>query len=243
MRGIILCGGTGSRLRPLSVVTNKHLLPVYNKPMIYWPIQTMVSSGIRDIMLVCGGNAAGEFLRVIGNGAQFGLKHIAYTYQHEPKGIADALSLAEEWADGEAVCVMLGDNILQNPFPNVVKDFDAKPEGAMIFLTPVAHPEWYGVVKLHKDGRVLEIVEKPKAPKSNLIAIGLYMYDDTVWHYISSIKPSQRNELEITDLNNRYLKLGKLRSHAIEGWWGDAGESIDVYLDTCNKVRELMAKP
>jgi len=242
MRGIILCGGMGTRLKPLTTVTNKHLLPVYDKPMIYWPIQSMVSSGIKDIMLVCGGNAAGEFLRVIGNGAQFGLKHIAYTYQHEPKGIADALSLAEEWADGEPVCVMLGDNILQRPFTKAVKEFDAKPEGARIFLAPVAHPEWYGVVRLRRDGSVLEIVEKPKVPKSNLIAIGLYMYDTTVWHYISSLKPSQRNELEITDLNNRYLKLGKLGSHTIEGWWGDAGESIEVYNDTCVKVREWASK-
>lgn len=236
MRGIILCGGTGSRLYPLTLCTNKHLLPVYNKPMIYYPIQNMVDSGIKDILLVCGGNAAGEFLRIIGNGAQFGLKHVAYTYQHEPKGIADALGLCEEWASGEPVCVMLGDNVLDQPFTEYVNDFNAHPEGARIFLTEVKNPELYGVVQVDDQGNVLEVVEKPKNPKSNLIAIGLYMYDSTVWDYIRSLVPSARNELEITDLNNRYLKMGSLKANKLNGWWADAGENIDTYLYTCNKV-------
>lgn len=236
IKGIILCGGTGSRLKPLTNVTNKHLLPVYNRPMIYYPIKSMVDSGIRDILLVCGGNAAGEFLRIIGNGAQFGLKHVAYTYQHEPKGIADALSLCEEWASNEPVCVMLGDNILENNFKEYVNDFNSNPTGARIFLTEVPNPECYGVVQMDNNGSVIEIIEKPKEPKSNHIAIGLYMYDSTVWEYIRSLVPSARNELEITDLNNRYLKMGSLKANKINGWWADAGESIDGYMESCCMV-------
>lgn len=233
IKGIILCGGTGSRLKPLTNVTNKHLLPVYDKPMIYYPIKNMVDSGIKDILLVCGGNAAGEFLRIIGNGAQFGLKHVAYTYQHEPKGIADALGLCEEWASNEPVCVMLGDNILENNFREYVSDFNNNPTGARIFLTDVKNPECYGVVQVDDEGNVLEIIEKPKEPKSNHIAIGLYMYDSTVWEYIRSLVPSARNELEITDLNNRYLRIGSLKANKISGWWTDAGESIDGYMESC----------
>jgi len=233
MRGIILAGGLGTRLHPLTKVTNKCLLPVYDKPMIYYPIQSLVDSGIRDILLVCGGNAVGEFLRIVGNGEEFGLKHVAYTYQKEAAGIAHALGLAEEWACGEPICVLLADNILEEPFSDAVQDFAANPEGARIFLTEVAHPEWYGVVAVDDQDRVLEIVEKPKEPKSNLIAIGLYMYDSGVWDFIRSLKPSRRNELEITDLNNRYLAQGRLRAHRINGYWADCGESIDCYLQSC----------
>lgn len=233
MRGIILCGGMGTRLHPLTVVTNKHLLPVYDRPMIYWAIQSMVSSSIKDILLVCGGNAAGEFLRLVGNGAQFGLKHVAYTYQHEPKGIADALGLCEEWACGEPICVLLGDNVIEKPFTQYVRQFEEDPQGARIFLTTVLHPERYGVVQTDLRGNVLEIVEKPKQPKTNLIAIGLYMYDSTVWEYIRSLVPSARNELEITDLNNRYLKMGQLKAHQLEGYWADCGESIQGYMESC----------
>jgi len=239
MRGIILAGGNGTRLKPLTNVLNKHLLPVYNKPMIYYPIQTLVKSGITDILLVVGGSCPGDFLRVLGNGEEFGLKHIAYTYQKESGGIAHALSLAEEWAYGEAVCVILGDNILQNPITEHVKAFAKQPYGGRIFTTEVANPEWYGVVETTRNGKISRIVEKPKKPISNMIAIGLYMYDVTLWDYIRSLKPSKRNELEITDLNNRYLKMGKLGGCKVKGWWGDAGESIDTYLDTCVKVREL----
>lgn len=241
MKGIILAGGLGTRLYPLTKVTNKCLLPVYNKPMIYYPIQTMVDSGINDILLVCGGNAAGEFLRILGNGEEFGLKHLHYTYQSEPRGIADALSLAEEWADGEPVTVILADNILEKPFPEKVKEFEAHPEGARIFLTEVEHPEWYGVVELNDKGKVLSIVEKPKEPKSNLVAIGVYMYDGGVWKYIRTLTPSARNELEITDLNNRYLARGKLKAFKTEGWWADCGESIDAYLNSCVKASQFNA--
>lgn len=238
MKAVILCGGTGSRLRPLTLVTNKHLLPVYNKPMIYYPIQTLVDSGIRDILLVCGGNAAGEFLRVLGNGEEFGLKHLSYTYQAEPLGIAHALGLAEEWAKGEPICVMLGDNILENNIKDEVHFFSADPSGARIFVTNVPHPEWYGVVDLSWDWCVRSIVEKPKEPQSHFIAIGVYMYDSTVWEYIRQLKPSKRNELEITDLNNHYLSEGRLKAHRISGFWADAGESIDTYLDTSILVRD-----
>lgn len=244
MRGIILAGGNGTRLRPLTNVVNKHLLPVYNKPMIYYPIQSMMDSGITDILLVCGGHNPGDFLRILGNGAEFGLKHIAYTYQKEAGGIAQALALAEWWADGDNICVMLGDNILQHSFHDAVEEFNNNPSGARIFITQNDHPEWYGVVTLteHHDAYnvvcVKEIVEKPKKPKSNWIAIGLYMYDSSVWKKLKGLKPSKRNELEITDLNNIYLKSGELRANKITGYWGDAGESIDTYLKTCVSVKE-----
>lgn len=233
MKGIILAGGLGTRLYPLTKVTNKCLLPVYDKPMIYYPIQTLVGSGINDILLVCGGNAAGEFLRILGNGEDFGLKHLHYTYQPEPKGIADALGLAEEWADNQPITVVLADNIFENPIPDIVKEFECSPEGARIFTTSVAHPECYGVVETGNEGKVLSIVEKPKKPKSNMIATGMYMYDATVWDYISQLKPSARNELEITDLNNRYLKDGKLKAHAVDGYWADCGESLQGYMESC----------
>lgn len=239
MKGIILAGGLGTRLYPLTKVTNKCLLPVYDKPMIYYPIQTLVDSGITDIMLVCGGNASGEFLRVIENGEEFGLKDIAYTYQKEANGVAHALALAETWANDEPVCVVLADNILQNPFPEAVKEFRANPTGAKIFLTQVERPEWYGVVTLDDNDNVVEIIEKPKEPKSNWISIGVYMYDGSVWSLIRDLKPSARNELEITDLNMIYHGRGQLAASKIDGWWTDAGESIDTYLASCVKVGEL----
>lgn len=205
---------------------NKALLPVYDKPMIYYPIQSFVDSGIDDILLVCGGNAAGEFLRVLGNGEEFGLKHLHYTYQAEPKGIADALSLAEEWADGESIAVLLADNIIEKEFTDEIEDFES---GAKIFLTEVEHPEFYGVVEVNGTC-VISIEEKPKYPKSNLIAIGLYLYDETVWDYIRNLEPSARGELEITDLNNYFLAENKLEAVKIDGFWADCGESFDSYL-------------
>lgn len=240
IKGVILCGGSGSRLKPLTNIINKHLLPVYNQPMIYWPIQTMVKSGIKDIMLVCGGQNAGDFLRVIGNGEQFGLKHISYTYQKEPKGIADALMLAEHWIGDDPVCVMLGDNILQNPIDGYINEFISDPYNSRILMTEVDHPEWYGVVSLDENGDVEKIVEKPQQPESNLISIGVYMYGNSVWPMIKSLSPSRRNELEITDLNNLYLEAKRLKADRIDGYWGDAGESIDTYLNVSLTVRDLV---
>jgi len=197
--------------------------------MIHWPIQTLVKSGIKDILLVCGGNAAGEFLRILGNGEEFGLKHIHYTYQKEASGIAHALGLAEEFANNEPICVVLADNILEDNLSDDVNEFRANPEGARIFLTRVDHPEWYGVVDVDDDNNVLDIIEKPKRPKTNLIAVGVYMYDNSVWPLIGNLKPSQRNELEITDLNNEYLKRGKLKASLLKGQWMDCGESLEGY--------------
>ena len=220
---------------PLTNICNKCLLPVYKKPMIYYPIQTMVNSNITDILLVCGGNSAGEFLRILGNGEEFGLKHLHYTYQSQPRGIADALGLAEEWADNEPITVVLADNILEKSIFEFVQDFQNNPVGARIFLKEVEHPEWYGVVELEND-KVISIIEKPKNPKSNLIAVGIYMYDSRVWDYIRKLSPSARNELEITDLNNLYLKEELLKAYKIKGDWADCGESLDGYFDSCVKA-------
>jgi len=239
MKGVILAGGLGTRLSPLTLVTNKCLLPIYNKPMIYYPIQSFVDSGITDILLVCGGNAAGEFLRILGNGEEFGLRHLHYTYQSEPRGIADALGLAEEWAAGEPICVILADNIFSEPFREFIDEFVEDPQGARIFLTKVDNPQWYGVVEMDDDGNVLSIEEKPKVPKSDLVAVGLYLYDSSVWTFIEELEPSQRGELEITDLNNHFLDLGKLKAHKLKGWWRDCGESIDGYLEANIKAKEM----
>ena len=236
MKGVILAGGLGTRLAPLTNVTNKCLLPVYNKPMIYYPIETLVNSGINDILLVCGGNAAGEFLRILGNGEAFGLKHLHYTYQSEPRGIADALGLAEEFVGDDNMCVILADNIFENTFEDVVSDFKT---GSMIFGTEVESPEHYGVIVQDESGKVLEIQEKPNNPPSNFIATGLYLYDNTVWDYIKALTPSARGELEITDVNNHYIEKGVMNWHKLEGWWADCGENFDGYLDASNKVRSL----
>lgn len=238
MKGIILAGGTGSRLFPLTKVTNKCLLPVFDRPMIYWPIKTLVESNIKDILIVCGGNASGEFLRILGNGEEFGLKHLHYTYQREPKGIADALSLAEEWANKEPITVVLADNIFEKDVLNEAKEFYDNPSGARIFVSPVDNPSAYGVVEI-KSNTVVSIEEKPKNPKSNLIATGLYMYDSSVWDLLKNLKPSQRNELEITDLNNLYLNKNSLKAYKIKGWWADAGESIKGYNECCCRVGDF----
>jgi glucose-1-phosphate thymidylyltransferase len=242
MKGVILAGGSGSRLAPLTTVTNKCLLPIYNKPMIFWVIESFVKSGIRDILLVCGGNASGEFLRILGNGEAFGLKHLHYTYQSEPRGIADALGLAEEWADNEPIAVLLADNIFENPFLEAVKEFESNPVGARIFLTVVKNPQAYGVVEVDGKGNVLSIEEKPKEPKSNLIATGLYFYDQKVWEFIRQLTPSARNELEITDTNLYYLGINELKAHRVHGFWADCGENFDGYLDAGIKVREFEQK-
>jgi len=222
MKGIILAGGLGTRLSPLTRITNKHLLPIYNKPMIYYPIETLINAGITDIMIVTGGSYAGDFLRLLGNGKEFGLKHMNYTYQEGEGGIADALSLAEYFADGEKICVVLGDNIIERNIRKAVKDFESQTEGAKILLKEVPDPERFGVAYM-QDDRVVEIVEKPKKPKSNLAVIGIYMYDARVFDIIKTLKPSDRGELEITDVNNAYIKDGKMTWEILKGWWTDAG--------------------
>jgi glucose-1-phosphate thymidylyltransferase len=240
-KGIILAGGLGTRLHPLTKVTNKSLLPMYDRPIIYWPIQMLVKSGIDDIMIVCGGNAAGEFLRVLGNGEQFGLTRLHYAYQSEPRGIADALLMAKDFTGEEPFTVILADNIFEHPVPEYVEEFKCPIDDhwrATIFTTEVENPSAYGVVET-ENGKVVSIVEKPENPKSNQIAVGLYMYTSQVWHYIHKIKPSKRGELEITDLNNLFLKDGILQAKKVKGRWADAGESIDGYLDCCNMAADF----
>ena len=218
MRGIILAGGTGSRLFPLTKVTNKHLLPVYDKPMIYYPLKTLVSAGITDIMIVSGRGHAGHFLELLGSGAEFGVK-ITYEIQEEAGGIAQALGLAEKWADDESVAVILGDNLFQDTVKNDVASFK---KGAKIFLKEVPDAERFGVAELGTD-RVLSIEEKPKKPKSNYAVTGLYLYDADVFSIIRTLKPSGRGELEITDVNNAYLKKGIMQYAILNGFWSDAG--------------------
>ena len=222
MKGVVLAGGTGSRLNPLTRVTNKHLLPIYDKPMVYYPIQTLVNAGIHEILLVTGGKNAGDFLRLLGNGRDFGLKHLNYTYQEGEGGIADALALAEHFADGDSICVILGDNIIENNVSQAVANFRKQGEGAKILLKEVTDAQRFGVAEVRGD-RVVGIEEKPKHPKSNYAVIGIYLYDQSVFRKIRRLKPSGRGELEITDVNNFYLEEGKLTYEILEGWWTDAG--------------------
>lgn len=222
MKGVVLAGGLGSRLHPLTRVTNKHLLPVYNRPMIYYPIQTLVNAGIRDIMLVTGGNNAGDFLKLLGNGKEFGLQHLDYTYQEGEGGIADALRLAEYFADGEPVCVVLGDNIIERNILGAAEAFRSQKRGAKILLKEVKDPQRFGVPVL--DGkRVVKIEEKPQQAKSPYAVTGIYFYDARVFEIIKTLKPSRRAELEITDVNNAYIEAGELTWNVLEGWWTDAG--------------------
>ena len=239
MKGVVLAGGLGSRLRPLTAVTNKHLLPVYDQPMIYFPIQTLVNAGITDIMIVTGGNSAGDFLKLLGNGKAFGLKHLNYTYQEGEGGIAAALSLVEHFAGGEPICVILGDNIIQGNIRAAADAYRAQGGGAKILLKKVADPERFGVPEL--DGQsVLRIDEKPKQPKSEYAVIGIYMYDKAVFEIISTLKPSDRGELEITDVNNAYISRGKMTWDELEGWWTDAG-TFESLLHASNLVAETGA--
>ena len=237
MKGIILAGGLGTRLLPLTKITNKHLLPVYNKPMIYYPIKTLVDAGIEDIMIVTGGNHAGDFLRLLGNGKEFGLKDIHYTYQEGEGGIADALKLAEHFSEGEDVCVVLGDNIIEDYIKEYVEDYICRQrEGAKIFLKEVTDPERFGVAEI-KDGFVVSIEEKPKKPKSNYAVTGIYIYDKSVFNIIKTLKPSKRGELEITDVNNYYLGMKNLSYNLLKGFWTDAG-TFDSLRSANNLVYE-----
>jgi len=222
LKGVVLAGGTGSRLFPITRVTNKHLLPVYDKPMVYYPIQTLVNAGIQEILLVTGGKNAGEFLRLLGNGKDFGLKHLNYTYQEGEGGIAEALGLAEHFSDGEPICVVLGDNIIETNIRHAVENFRKQKRGAKILLKEVPDAERFGVAEIRGD-HVIGIEEKPRAPKSNFAVIGIYLYDATVFEKIHRLKPSGRGELEITDVNNFYVQEGTLTFETLSGWWTDAG--------------------
>ncbi len=221
MKGVVLAGGTGSRLFPLTRITNKHLLPVYDKPMIFYPLQTLVSAGIREILIVTGGTSAGDFLRLLRNGNDFGLNRLNYAYQEGEGGIADALRLAEEFADGDKICVVLGDNIIEGEIVEARRSFE-RQDGAKILLKEVPDPERFGV-PVFEDGRIVTIEEKPKRPKSEYAVIGIYFFDNTVFQRIRRLKPSGRGEYEITDVNNSYLAEGKLHHDILEGWWTDAG--------------------
>lgn len=222
MRGVVLAGGLGTRLFPLTKVTNKHLLPVYDKPMIYYPIETLTNAGIREIMVVTGGNNAGDFLRLLGNGKDFGLDRIHYAYQEGEGGIAEALGLTRAFAEGEPICVVLGDNIIENNIIDAVGAYKAQGGGARILLKKVPDPERFGVPVFDGD-RIIRIEEKPKSPQSSYAVIGIYMYDSKVFDIISGLKPSHRGELEITDVNNAYIEAGTMKWSVLDGWWTDAG--------------------
>lgn len=239
MKGIVLAGGLGTRLRPLTAVTNKHLLPVYDRPMVYYPIQTLVNAGITDIMIVTGGNSAGDFLKLLGNGKAFGLKHLNYTYQEGEGGIAEALSLVEHFAAKQPVCVVLGDNIIEGNIAAAVRAYKEQGKGAKIILKRVPDPERFGVPELSGQN-VLRIEEKPKLPKSDYAVIGIYMYDGEVYDIIRTLKPSGRGELEITDVNNAYIKREEMTWEELDGWWTDAG-TFESLLRASNLVAETGA--
>jgi glucose-1-phosphate thymidylyltransferase len=239
MKGVVLAGGLGSRLHPLTKVTNKHLLPVYDKPMIYYPIQTLVNAGIDDIMIVTGGNSAGDFLRLLGNGKEFGLKHINYTYQEGEGGIAEALSLVEHFAKGDSICVVLGDNIIEGNIVAAVNGYKQQGKGAKILLKRVSDPQRFGVPEL-SGNHVVRIEEKPTNPKSDFAVIGIYFYDSTVFDIIRTLKPSDRGELEITDVNNHYIERGEMTWNELSGWWTDAG-TFESLLRATNLVAKTGA--
>jgi glucose-1-phosphate thymidylyltransferase len=230
MKGIVLAGGLGTRLHPLTKITNKHLLPVYNRPMIYYPIQTLVDAGISEILVVTGGKNAGHFLELLGNGREFGLKDLHYTYQEGEGGIAAALSLAEHFVEGDSICVILGDNVFEKSVRSSAEEFANQGGGARIHLKKVENPQRFGV-PIIEGSRIVKIEEKPKSPKSDYAVTGLYMYDPTVFDIIKTLKPSGRGELEITDVNNAYIARNQMTYSMLDGWWSDAG-TFDSLLRT-----------
>jgi glucose-1-phosphate thymidylyltransferase len=240
MKGIVLAGGMGSRLFPLTKITNKHLMPIYDQPMIYYPIQTLVDAGIEDIMIVTGGRNSGDFLRLLANGKQFGLKHINYTYQEGEGGIADALALAEHFADGQKICVILGDNIIEGTIREAAERFRRQSAGAHILLKKVQDAERFGVAEV-LDHKIVGIEEKPKRPRSNYAVTGIYMYDASVFDKIKTLVPSNRGELEITDVNNAYIREGSMSFSFLAGWWTDAG-TFDSLLRAANLVAQSRSK-
>ena len=235
MKGVVLAGGSGSRLFPLTKITNKHLLPIYDKPMIYYPIQALVDAGIRDILIVTGGRNAGDFLRLLANGKEFGLTHLDFTYQEGEGGIADALGLAEHFADGQKICVILGDNIIEGSIREAVEEFRQQKDGAKILLKEVDDAERFGVAEM-RDGKIVGIEEKPRRPKSRYAVTGIYMYDATVFAKCQTLVPSGRGELEITDVNNAYIREGTMTFAHLHGWWTDAGT-----FDSLQRATNLVA--
>ncbi len=236
MKGVVLAGGTGSRLFPLTKITNKHLLPIYDKPMIYYPIQTLVEAGILEVLVVTGGRNAGDFLRLLANGKEFGLKQINYAYQEGEGGIAEALALAEHFAEGESICVILGDNLIEGSIAQAAQDFAKQGAGAKILLKEVPDASRFGVAELDGD-RIIGIEEKPEHPKTNLAVTGIYMYDATVFEKCRHLKPSRRGELEITDVNNAYIREGTMSFNYLSGWWTDAGT-----FDSLRRATNLVAE-
>jgi len=241
MKGIILAGGLGTRLRPMTLVTNKHLLPVYDRPMVYYPIGTLVNAGITEVLVVTGGEHAGDFFKLLRNGKDVGLKHLEYAYQEGEGGIADALKLAEDFADGGKICVILGDNIIENNINQAVADFRKQEKGAKVLLKQVEDPHRFGVVEFSEDRKsITRIIEKPKDPPSDMAVTGYYMYDGRVFDICKTLKPSGRGELEITDVNNDYLAKGELTWSELTGWWTDAG-TVPSLLRATNLVAETGA--
>jgi glucose-1-phosphate thymidylyltransferase len=240
MKGVILAGGSGTRLHPLTLITNKHLLPIYDRPMVTYAIEALVKAGVGELMLITGGTHAGEFLRLLGNGHQHGIDRLLYAYQERPGGIAEALGLAERFVDGERVVVMLADNVVERSLRPAVEHFLAQPSGARIVLTRLddpAHLRHLGVPALGRDGRVVRIHEKPDDPPSRLAVTGIYFYDAGVFDLIPELTPSGRGELEITDVNNWYVERDAMEYDLLDGFWGDAGESIDAYYEVNDFVR------
>jgi glucose-1-phosphate thymidylyltransferase len=242
-RGVILAGGAGSRLDPLTRITNKHLLPVYDRPMVLWAIEALVEAGVRELMLVTGGTHAGEFLRLLGNGHQWGIERLFYAYQERPGGIAEALGLAEQFVGGQRVVVMLADNVFETSLRPTVERFLMQRRGARVLLARVdeiEHLQHLGVARI-EDGRISEIVEKPAQPPGHYAVTGLYCYDADVWNVIRTLEPSGRGELEITDVNNWYVRERSMEFDTTEAFWGDAGESIDAYYEVSEWVRRFRA--
>jgi glucose-1-phosphate thymidylyltransferase len=243
MRGIILAGGTGSRLHPLTRITNKHLLPLYDRPMVTYAVEALVKAGIDELMLVTGGTHAGEFFRLLGSGHEYGIDRLAYGYQEQAGGIAEALGLAERFAARDRVCVLLADNVFEESLRPIVENFTAQAKGARIVLsevTEVEHLRHLGVARLDND-RVTEIIEKPAAPPSRFAVTGVYFYDEQVWDVLPTLEPSGRGELEITDVNNWYVGRGEMEADVVGGFWGDAGESINAYYEVNDFVRRVRA--
>jgi glucose-1-phosphate thymidylyltransferase len=245
MKGVILAGGTGSRLFPLTKVTNKHLLPVGSKPMIFYSLECMAKAGIEEVLLVTGGNNAGDFIRLLGNGSEFGLKNLQYTYQDGAGGIAQALGLAERFVNGEPICLILGDNVLEWSIRDHAEEFRKQlasngGRGAKILLTEVENPKAYGIAEM-EGAKVARIIEKPKDPKSNLAVIGIYFYDGHVFESVKHLKPSARGELEITDVNNAYIERGEMTASKLKGYWADCGENIDLYLKSSIAIMQTGA--